>query len=387
MARLFDVCILGAGIVGRTMALHLAAARLHVALVAQPPSSADLAHSDVRAYALSPASKALLDAVRCWPDAHHATPVLAMDVRSLDAGHEAARVGFEAAAQNVPALNWIVDVPALENLLSEAVRFQPNIALCSEAPPAALTVISEGRTSSTRDAVGVEFDVTPYHQTAIAARVACAIPHAQVARQWFSNGEVLALLPMGGVQGQVCALVWSVKAERVQALQALDPAEFCAALQVASQDALGAMSLVGERKSWPLQSARAQRWCGHWVRNGLPGSWVLAGDAAHTVHPLAGQGLNLGLGDVAQLVNVLRARPYWRSVDDIKLLRAYERSRKAAHALVGGSGDLLQQLFNQSQPAVQVLRDWGMRAFNRSATVKNWTANRAMGPVQKQETL
>jgi 2-polyprenyl-6-methoxyphenol hydroxylase-like FAD-dependent oxidoreductase len=387
MARPYDVCILGTGIVGRTMALHLAAARLNVALVAQPAAPSGAAHSDVRAYALSPASRALLESVRCWPDADHATPVLAMEVQSLEAGRQAARVRFEAAGQNTQALNWIVDVPALENLLSEAVRFQPNIALHTEKQPAALTVISEGRASSTREAVGVEFDITPYHQTAIAARVECAMPHAQVARQWFANGEVLALLPMNGLEGKVCALVWSVGTERAKALQALSPAEFCTALQVASQGTPGELSLVSDRMSWVLQAARAQRWSGNWLQNGKPGSWVLAGDAAHTVHPLAGQGLNLGLGDVAELVQVLRARPYWRTVDDIKLLRAYERSRKAEHALVGGSGDLLQQLFNQSQPLVQGLRDRGMRAFDRSATLKNWIAGRAMGPVQKLETL
>jgi 2-polyprenyl-6-methoxyphenol hydroxylase-like FAD-dependent oxidoreductase len=118
MAKTYDVCIRGAGIVGRSLALHLAAKRLRVALVAND-QPANPAHSDVRAYALSPASRTLLEAIRCWPDEAHATPVIRMEVQ----GDQSEPVVFDAAKQGVPALNWIVDVPVLENLLKEAVRF------------------------------------------------------------------------------------------------------------------------------------------------------------------------------------------------------------------------------------------------------------------------
>jgi 2-polyprenyl-6-methoxyphenol hydroxylase-like FAD-dependent oxidoreductase len=106
---------------------------------------------------------------------------------------------------------------------------------------------------------------------------------------------------------------------------------------------------------------------------------LLAGDAAHNVHPLAGQGLNLGLGDVAELVKILDHRAYWRSVGDPKLLRAYERARKADFAVVGGSGDALQQIFQHQHPAWQTLRSMGMRGFERSGPFKQWVAARAMG--------
>jgi 2-polyprenyl-6-methoxyphenol hydroxylase-like FAD-dependent oxidoreductase len=139
------------------------------------------------------------------------------------------------------------------------------------------------------------------------------------------------------------------------------------------------MELSGERKTWPLQAAQAQRWVG--TKDGA--SWVLAGDAAHNVHPLAGQGLNLGLGDVAELVKILDHRAYWRRVGDLKLLRAYERARKADFAVVGGSGDALQQLFGQQHPAWQALRKIGMLGFERSGPLKRWVTDRAMGTTHR----
>jgi ubiquinone biosynthesis UbiH/UbiF/VisC/COQ6 family hydroxylase len=263
----------------------------------------------------------------------------------------------------------------LENLLKEAVRFQPQIEMVSHPVRAELTVVCEGRTSKTREEFGVEFDVKPYHQWALAARIECAMPHLQVARQWFDNGDILALLPLGGAQGTVCALVWSVSPERAQMLQSAGPEDFCQQLEVASHAALGALSLASERKVWPLQAAQARRWIG----SNLGASWVLAGDAAHNVHPLAGQGLNLGLGDVAGLVKVLDHKAYWRSVGDPKLLRSYERARKADFAVVGGSGDALQQMFQQNHPAWQTLRKLGMRGFENSGPFKEWVTRRAMG--------
>jgi 2-polyprenyl-6-methoxyphenol hydroxylase-like FAD-dependent oxidoreductase len=370
MAKTYDICIRGAGIVGRSLALHLAAKRLRVALVAQDLPH-NLAHSDVRAYALSPASRTLLEAIRCWPEEVHATPVTRMQVQN----EGDAPVVFEAAAQGTDALNWIVDVPVLEGLLKEAVRFQPLIEMVTHPVKADLTVVCEGRASATRAEFGVEFSTRPYHQWALAARVQCALPHGQVARQWFANGDILALLPLDGPQGKQCALVWSVEPSRAQALQAADAEDFCQQLLEASQGALGAISLCSERKVWPLQAAQAKAWVGQTAG----ASWLLAGDAAHNVHPLAGQGLNLGLGDVAELVHILDHRAYWRSVGDPKLLRAYERARKADFAVVGGSGDVLQQMFKQNHPAWQTLRSLGMRGFEQSGPFKHWVAARAMG--------
>ncbi len=372
MAQPFDVCIRGAGIVGRVLALLLARERLRVALVEQPPRTGE-AHSDVRAYALNATSRALLQDLRCWPEAHEATAVARMEVQGDDGGV----VQFSAALAGTEALAWIVDVPALERRLAEAVRYQPLIeTLVAPAQPAAsLWVVCEGRASQTREALGVVFDRTPYAQQAIAARVQCAQPHGQVARQWFAEGQVLAFLPLGGADGNSVAVVWSVEFDHAERLLHMPAAEFNDALSQASQQMLGDVMLSSLRAAWPLQLAQAQRWCG--TVQGQP--WVLAGDAAHTVHPLAGQGLNLGLADVAELARVLRERDYWRSVADLRLLRQYERARKAGLASMALATHSLHSLFAHPTSGWQTLRNWGMNGFDRSVLLKTWVARRAMG--------
>jgi 2-polyprenyl-6-methoxyphenol hydroxylase-like FAD-dependent oxidoreductase len=375
MAPTFDICIRGTGIVGRTLALLLARERLRVALVPAPaPHSA--AAADVRAYALNAASRSLLESLRSWPDAEHATAVRHMQVQ----GDQDGCVHFDAAPQGVEALAWIVDVPALEERLAQAVRFQPLVEVVDTPVAAPLTVVCEGRASTTRAEFGVHFDVTPYAQHAIATRVRCEHPHAQVARQWFLPQGILAFLPLGGAQGNSAAVVWSVPEDRVSALMALSAEAFAQELQTASQQALGKVQLIAERATWPLQLAKADRWCGAAPTGGAAArSWVLAGDAAHNVHPLAGQGLNLGLADVATLADVLRTRDYWRSVADLRLLRRYERQRKAALAAMGLATDGLQQLFARQEAPWQALRNWGMKGFERSGMLKDFVARQAMG--------
>ena len=369
MAQPFDICIRGAGIVGRTLALLLARDRLRVALVADPapPDSA----GDVRAYALNTASRTLLESLRCWPDAEHATAVQHMHIW----GDKGGEVTFTARQQDVPALAWIVDVPALETRLGEAVRYQPMIEVVEGPVQAPLTVVCEGKASATRAELGIEFDSMPYHQQALATRLQCEKPHHQTARQWFAHGEILAFLPLQGEVGNSVAVVWSVGEERAVALLALSATDFCLALQEASHGALGTLTLDGPRAAWPLHKAHASRWAVHKDQR----AWVLAGDAAHTVHPLAGQGLNLGLGDVAMLAQVLHDRDYWRSVGDARLLRQYERARKTALLAVSGATDGLQQLFARGDATTQGLRNWGMQGFERSGWVKTWVARQAMG--------
>jgi 2-polyprenyl-6-methoxyphenol hydroxylase-like FAD-dependent oxidoreductase len=372
MAPALDVCIRGDGVVGRTLALLLARDRLRVGLVRQSVAAGG-ATSDVRAYALNTASKDLLEMLRAWPDAAHATPVVAMQVH----GDEGGQVQFSAQAQGVPALAWIVDVQALQERLGDALRFQPLVQSLDAPQPAALTVVCEGKASSTRAEFGVQYDVTQYPQRAIAARLNCEKPHGQIARQWFADGEILAFLPLGGSgplsQGNSVAVVWSVQEQRAPDLLAMEGHAFEAQLEAVSHHGLGKLTLASERAAWPLQLARADRWCG-------PG-WALAGDAAHTVHPLAGQGLNLGLADARELAQVLHQREGWRSVGELKLLRRYERSRKADVLAMGVATDSLQQLFAQQAEPWGMLRNWGMTGFDRSGPLKQWVARQAMGRV------
>lgn len=363
MAQAFDVCIRGAGIVGRTLALLLARDRLRVALVERPRAVA----GDVRAYAMNSASRELLLSLRSWPDEIHATPVARMEVAGDDGGF----VRFDAQEHGAAALAWIVDVPALESALAQAVRFQPLVEVVTGPVAAPLTVVCEGRASATRSEFGIDFESRPYPQHAIAARLDCEIPHGGVARQWFSGGNVMAFLPLGGAAGNSVALVWSVLEADAGGLLAATPAEFAAKVQEASGNTLGKLVLTTERAAWPLQLAWAHRWVG-------PG-WALAGDAAHLVHPLAGQGLNLGLADAQALAKVLHEREYWRGVGDEKLLRRYERARKAGWLAMGLATDGLQQLFAQDPATWGSVRNWGMKGFDRSGPVKAWVARQAMG--------
>jgi len=362
-----DVCIRGAGIVGRVLALLLARERLRVALVA-PAANAG---ADVRAFALNAASRRLLQDLRCWPDPHEATPVLHMQVM----GQRQGQARLDAAAQE-EALNWIVDVPALERKLAKAARFAPDVEEIAAPVPAPLTVVCAGRASVE---LGVAWESAPYPQQAIAARFDGELPHGQTAFQWFTpEGETLTLLPLGGPQGRQVAAIRVVPRERAPHLMALPDHAFAAELHQISGGALGALALASQRVGWPLQVGQANRWVGR-----VPGredeSFALAGDAAHAMHPLGGQGLNLGLGDACELARLLAERPAWRAPGDLRLLRAYERARRARWAAMKLLTDGLQQWLARTEAPLALLRNWGLAAFDRCEPLKARAAGLAAG--------
>ena len=375
MPKNFDVCIRGDGIVGRTLALLLARERLRVALVAQPAPTP--VAEDVRAYALNAASRALLMQLRAWPEAPAVTPVSEMRVWGDSGGRLDFTLPTSSAAtpsaQPSEALAWIVDVPALEQQLAEALRFAPEVEYVASAEDTAakLTVVCEGKKSSSRSGFGAGWTVKPYDQKAVAARLTSDRPHGGVAKQWFGQGEVLGLLPMAGAEGNGLALVWSVPVARAEALQKMSPQELVAAIQQVCGDEVGPLTLISPVASWPLNLSSAGRWVG-------PG-WALAGDAAHTVHPMAGQGLNLGLADASTLAGVLQQREYWRALGDEKLLRRYERARKADVLAMTTVTEGLHGLFAHSDSRWQALRNWGMQGVARSGPLKAWLTRQATG--------
>ncbi len=352
---------------GQVLALLLARARINVALLSNRPPSAQ--NQDVRSFALNAASRQVLMDLRVWPQ--EATPIEHMKVWGDLSGH----IAFDAQAE---PLAWIVDAAALHERLSQAISFASEISLFAggAVPAADLTVICEGRVSQTREATGAAFERFAYEQTAIATHVLCEKPHENTAWQWMSESQVCALLPRGvNSSGNSVALVWSVSEQRAIDLSSMRASDFEQTLHEATHKQLGALQLTTERASWPLVLAQAQQWCGRadW------GHWVLAGDAAHAVHPLAGQGLNLGLGDAAELARVLASKPYFRSYSDMKLLRAYERARKADAAMLRLATDGLQQTFSHSDARIQSLRTWGMKSLNAAAPLKAWVMRQASG--------
>lgn len=363
----FDVSIRGSGAVALSLALALSRQGLRVALPRVAPLPAV---GDVRAYAMNAASRRLLTELRVWDalPSDAVTPVYDMHVEGDASGGV---LEFSAWQQGVEALAWIVDAAELDRVLHAAARFAPHLRLDSGEVTAPLTVLAEGKESATRAALGVQFHRHAYGQTALAARLVGDRPHAGLARQWFRAPDVLALLPLDRPQpDQSLALVWSLPADRALALLETDDAAFEVALADATGGAAGTLRLAGPRAAWPLSIARADRVCG-------PG-WVLVGDAAHVVHPLAGQGLNLGLADVAALVQVLAAREPWRGFGDEALLRRYARARALPTLAMAQLTDGLLHLFAQPQPLVRELRNRGMTLLNHLAPLKRLLTARAL---------
>lgn len=365
----FDVRVLGCGIVSRCAALALARQGLRVALQARPPTTASAA-PDVRAYALNPASVALLAGLKAW-DTLPADARTAVHDMKVSGDAPGAAIEFSAFTQSVSVLAWIVDAAALEAVLDSAAGFTPLITLQAEPAPAPLTVVAEGKASALRDQLGVSFERHAYGQRAIAARLVSDRPHLGVARQWFRSPDILALLPFDRPQaGHSHGLVWSLPDADAERWLSAPVAEFESALNEATGGAAGRLHLSGERAAWPLALGRAATVSG-------PG-WVLVGDAAHVVHPLAGQGLNLGLADVSALAEVLVGRERWRALGDAILGRRYARRRAVATWAMSQATDGLWRLFSTDQPLVRELRNRGLGLVNQITPFKRWIVGRAL---------
>lgn len=369
----FDIVVRGAGAVGLTAALALSRQGLQVALV--EPAAAAPAGPDLRAYALNAASVALLEQLKVWSALPEDARTRVQDMR-IEGDAPGAALDFSAWSQGATELAWIVDAAELDRALRAAVGFAPHVVVLPAAQAAAvaapLQLLADGKDSPERQRLGVKMPRQAYGQRAIAARLRSDRAHAGLARQWFRSPDVLALLPLDRPQpGHGLGLVWSVPDARADELMALDDAGFESALMDASGGAAGRLELASPRAQWPLSLARAEAVCG-------PG-WALIGDAAHVVHPLAGQGLNLGLADVSALAVVLADREPWRGLGDVKLLRRYARARLTDTLLMGRVTDGLLHLFASPQPWVKELRNRGLGLVNQAPALKRLLAGRALG--------
>ena len=379
-----DVCVSGSGSVAMALALALSAEGFSVAW-ARAEAFAAPHSADVRTYALNARAIALLTRLRVWPALREwSAPVFDMQIRGDDGG----ALGFSAWQQHLTELAWIADAGALERLLSEALRYAPRVTVVpplqdGRAPvPCDLLAICEGKHSVTRRALGVSFDRQDYGHWGVAARLRASRPHQGVARQWFRAPDVLALLPFNQPEPEASyGLVWSVPQARANELLALAPAGFEAALREAIAQSqpealaqVGELSLASEVASWPLALAQAERWTG-------PG-WVLLGDAAHQMHPLAGQGLNLGLADVDTLVAVLheaRVQEPWRTAGDERTLRRYARRREWPTRSMATLTDGMLQLFADERGPLKAVRNTGMSLVEQLGPIKTWLVGRALG--------
>jgi len=386
----FDVAVVGPGVAGLATALGLAQQGLKVALIGprariHQPSPA--APYDARIYALAPGSAALLERLGVWGrvDADRVCPVERMRVFG-DAGDE---LTFDAYAATVERLATIVEESELARVLDAACDYQPAItridadfqSLEAQASGAAglqladgrrlsvaLLVGADGANSAVRAAAGINAELKPYLQTALVANFECGQPHLNTAWQWFTDEGIVALLPMPGDR---VSLVWSAPEALAPQLQSLDPAAFAERVTALSRHVLGSLTPIGPAHAFPLRLLSVGRLVGP--------SLALVGDAAHVVHPLAGQGLNLGLQDVDTLLRVVGEREPFRACGDPVVLRRYERARAESIGLMRFATDGLARLFAVDDPLVRGARNAGMAMVNRLGPLKSRLIRQALG--------
>lgn len=384
------ILVCGAGIAGLAMALGAARAGQAVALLgprpALPAAQPDVYHP--RVYAMSPASQALLSSLGVWRllDAARVTPVTAMQVHG-DAGGQVQLRDWHLAQ---PALAWIIESSELERALRQAIdvlgvewraasflRREGAMVMADDgsALPAALLIGADGARSAVRMATGIAHHAKPYGDAGVVTHLDAELPHQGTAMQWFLGDSILALLPMPDTaQGPQVSMVWSMPQAQADALLALpEPArneQLQRRLAHATAGALGRLTVRAPVHAFPLSLEHSD----------MVGDRVaLISDAGHRVHPLAGQGLNLGLGDVADLLRVLHEREPWRSVADPRVLARYRRARAQPLLEMRLATDGLHRLFSVPSPVLMMARNAGMQAVGSLPFLKRWLIAAAAG--------
>jgi 2-octaprenylphenol hydroxylase len=395
-ARPITVLVAGAGAIGLTVAALLAtgrcADRVRVrVLEAGTLPRWDPARTDLRVYAVSRASQRILEELRIWQAlvAARACPYRRMHVWEGDDPFGAAAVDFDSAELGEPDLGHIVEDGLLRSRLVELIESLPDVEIATgaqiqtiAAAPRAVTatlqsgasaagavlVAADGTDSAVRNLLRIPVATRDYEQTALVANVRTAAPHRNTAWQRFLPGGPLAFLPL---TDGASSIVWSLPSARAAELRAATDAELAAALEKASGGVLGALELAGGRAAFPLRALHAWRYTQTRV--------ALLGDAAHTVHPLAGQGMNLGLLDAACFAAVFEdAVVRGEDPGDARVLRRYERERKSDNLQMLAALDGLQRLFTLPS-SIAPWRAAGLGLVDRAGPLKRLLMIRALG--------
>lgn len=376
----FDIVIAGAGMVGVSAAFALAGNGFRVALVeAMPAPDFDTSgvDYDLRVSAISPSSRAILEDLGVWQQLDQER-VCYYEQMFIWHQHGEASVGFDAVELARDNLGAIVENRLLQQTLYRACEKQAGIEwfmpdsveelLVNHAAgvelrlssgsylKAGLLIAADGRNSQTRGLAGMEAHSGRYRQTAIVANVDTELPHRHTAWQRFLATGPLAFLPLANGQSSI---VWSCDDEFAQQITATDDADFCAALGEAFEYKLGTVTGCSARTSFALGWHSCERW--------LEGRVLLIGDAAHGVHPLAGQGVNLGFSDVDLLANLLTDKS---ALVLQKQLRRYERQRKSETWLATMSFSGLKWIYGLEQKPLTGLRNLGMRLIDETPWFK-----------------
>jgi 2-octaprenylphenol hydroxylase len=384
------VVIAGGGPVGMALACSLGGCDVHVIEASPPPMAPAPEEFDVRVYAVSPGTRALLRDLGAWEhlDARRVAPVRRMEIF----GDGGAKLSF--AARPGAALAWIVEAGRLSGALDAHAATLPHVqvtrgrhavsfaaqaegswvelegAAKDEAArriDADLLVGADGPDSRVRSMLGIAFEERPYGESALVANFETELAHGDTARQWFRPDGVLAWLPLPGKR---ISIVWSTPTPNADALAALDGEAFAQRVRDAGAAELGALKLISAVARFPLRLIQ--------VPNPVAPGVALIGDAAHAVHPLAGQGVNLGFQDVFALADAIADRSALERPGDLRVLRRYARERREDVSAMQFVTDGLDRLFAAGRPGAYSLRNFGLRAVESQPWAKDALTRRAM---------
>ena len=376
-----SIVVCGSGIVGLATAVAFARKGEAVTLVGPRPTVQSLSQDEffARVFALSPASQRFLASIGVWDlmDARRLTSVQAMEIHGDGDG----LLNLNAWQSAQSELAWIVESSEIERVLVQAAQVvglrwitekfasYTSGALTTDRGTtleAELFIAADGAQSPLRAAAGLTVESRPYGATALVAHVNCSVPHQGTALQWFGSDGVLAFLPMPDTAlGPQVSMVWSLKEAIANEVLAMPAAQQASALQTrlaaATAGRLGALTLRSAVHGFPLTLNQSPM---------IGDCLALAGDAAHRLHPLAGQGLNLGLGDVQALVDTVAARESFRSPGDPMVLRRYRRLRAEPVMAMRLVTDGLARLFDVQHAPVVWLRNMGMNLAEKLPFIK-----------------
>lgn len=389
----YDIIIIGSGIVGATTALALSKnPTLKIALLEANPVTANWNASqyDHRVSAISLASKKILQHNSIWNaiTKKRISPYLQMSVWD-EAGRD--QLNFDCAKINESTLGYIIEDSVIRTSLlekiqdSSAIEFMQPIKLTSlknssdcvelvtsenKTLTTKLVIAADGANSWVREQAGIELKTWDYEQTAIVATVKTELPHAATARQRFLSTGPLAFLPLS--DPRTCSIVWSAQHSYADGLLKLNDDEFCQRLGFLFENKLGKITHASARFHFPLRMRHA--------KNYVQSRIALIGDAAHTIHPLAGQGVNLGLLDAAAIVEVIEeAIQKRRDFSSLATLRRYERWRKTDNLTMLATVDVLKHLFIKQNQTVQTVRNVGLSLTDFLMPLKKFFMNYAVG--------
>jgi 2-octaprenylphenol hydroxylase len=388
--KTYDVAIVGGGMVGLATAIGLANADLNVVVIDAGTTQAVSGEPKLRVSAINKASQQLLENLGAWQylDDSRVSPYQKMSVWDKDG---LGKIEFDAHSISEAYLGSIIENDAIsyalakraseisnityiENQRLERVAFGEREAWLTLANgdnvSAAVVVAADGANSWVRQQCSIPLTFWDYGHHAIVATVRTELAHDATARQAFLPGGPLAMLPL--YDDNLCSIVWSVPPDQAEQLLALDEIEFGKALTAALDGRLGMCQVISERQSFPLR----MRYARHFARHRL----VLAGDAAHTIHPLAGQGVNLGFLDAASIIETFtELHEQGKDLGEYSHLRALERWRKAEAMEMIATMEGFKRLFAGSNPLKKAIRDIGLTLVDNVAGLKTVFIKQAMG--------